>query len=86
MSATRPGPKDHLKQRLTLSITLVLSFLIAGCSSPDSRLVSDEQTCVNMGHLQTSPTYEKCLSELNARRCDYRAKHGHVATRACTKL
>ena len=76
----------RLRAPLVFPIILAMAAFVSGCSGPDARLVSDEQTCVSMGHNENSPAFNKCLSDLNSRRCDYGAKHGHVASRACTKL
>lgn len=84
-----PNASHSRRHNLFLAPTLTLaalSVLVAACSDPDQRLVSDEHTCVTMEHVQDSPSYGRCLADLNARRCNENGKRGHQASRSCTKL
>lgn len=79
-----------LKRRTTSVVTLVvLAALLVGCSGPDRRVVEDQQSCTGMGHAAGTPTFQKCMADLNDRRCAHGgAKSGrtHVITTECTRV
>jgi hypothetical protein len=79
-----------LKRKASSAVTLaILAALVAGCASPDHRLIEDQQSCTGMGHAAGTPTFQKCMADLNDRRCASRSvKSGtmHVASTECTRV
>ena len=79
------------KSFLLLPGLLVAGFLLGCAARPDTRLVSDEKTCADMGHPPGTEVFKQCLAELNERRCRvekrsrYETAH-HVDSRDCTRL
>jgi len=72
-------------------LALLIALTLAGCgSSEDRRLVSDEQSCRNMGHTPGAAVFQQCLNDLNQRRCGViQGRKGgsqHAPTRECTRL
>jgi hypothetical protein len=71
------------------TLALPLFFLLAACTREDHRLTDDQQSCLQMGHTTGTPEFERCMEDLNQRRCATAAtKAGsrHVATEECTRL
>jgi hypothetical protein len=75
---------------LAASALIVAVVSLAGCAGEDRRLVADQESCRNMGHVPGTPEFKQCMTDLNERRCAVqRAKGGtgsHVATAECTRL
>jgi hypothetical protein len=69
-------------------ILAVASF--TGCAGEDRRLVADQESCRNMGHVPGTPEFKQCMTDLNDRRCAVQKTKGgagsHVATAECTRL
>jgi hypothetical protein len=80
-----------MRASLVLLSVLLATGILSGCTArPDTRLVSDEKTCADMGHAPGSEVFKQCLAELNERRCRieknrYGSAH-HVDSRDCTRL
>jgi hypothetical protein len=90
--ALRRGSRMLPKLRPTV---VVSAFVLAvasftGCAGEDRRLVADEQSCRDMGHVAGTPEFKQCMNDLNERRCALkRSKAGtgsHIATTECTRL
>lgn len=73
------------------SALLLAIVSLIGCASEDRRLVADEETCRSMGHVEGTPEFKQCMTELNLRRCATRkaTKQGgklHEAATECERL
>jgi len=79
-----------LRRTLAVSTLLLAIASLTGCASVDRRLVADQQSCRNMGHLDGTPQFKECMNDLNERRCAVLRSKGsagsHVATTECTRL
>jgi hypothetical protein len=81
----------ELRSTVVASALALAVASFTGCASEDRRLVADEQSCRDMGHIPGSSEFGRCMNDLNERRCAVqRAKRGgtglHIATEECTRL
>lgn len=75
--------------RIAVILPFAMALALAGCGKEDKRLTDDKQSCHSMGHLAGSAGFNKCMEDLNERRCATVNRNeggGHFTTLACTKL
>lgn len=74
---------------LSFAIALALALALAACGREDKRLTDDKQSCHDMGHLSGSVDFNRCMEDLNNRRCatvNRKGGGGHFASIACSRL
>ena len=75
--------------RFVTTAVFAMVIIATGCTSEDTRLVDDAQSCRTMGHVLGSASYDECMKDLNTRRCATVAVKGgtrHDVTANCTRL
>ena len=79
-----------LRPTVVVSALVLAAASFTGRAGEDRRLVADEQSCRDMGHVEGTPEFKQCMNDLNERRCArQRSKAGtgsHIATTECTRL